>query len=150
MRRIWLIAGLGLLGLLTAIWLKRPARAQSLPECMNGIDDDGDNLIDFPADPDCTSPTDDSEFPHLDMSVPDLGGDGGGMQVDDLAGIHADAKPEEGGSTTVPPVSPGALPPRGTGCSCSLTTNRAGGPGGAVVLLLVCVVGAARRRVRRV
>ncbi|MBP6912260.1 MAG: hypothetical protein KBB88_03625, partial [Candidatus Pacebacteria bacterium] len=31
-------------------------------QCNNGIDDDGDGLIDYPADPGCTSPTDDSEW----------------------------------------------------------------------------------------
>ena len=31
------------------------------PDCDDGLDDDGDGLIDYPADPGCTSPTDDSE-----------------------------------------------------------------------------------------
>ena len=31
------------------------------PQCSDGIDNDGDGLIDFPADPGCTSPEDDSE-----------------------------------------------------------------------------------------
>ena len=33
------------------------------PECSNGIDDDGDTLIDFPADPDCVDANDTSEVP---------------------------------------------------------------------------------------
>jgi sugar lactone lactonase YvrE/mono/diheme cytochrome c family protein len=32
-----------------------------VPQCSNGIDDDGDGLLDHPADPQCASPTDDSE-----------------------------------------------------------------------------------------
>ena len=31
------------------------------PDCDDGLDDDGDGLIDHPADPGCTSPTDESE-----------------------------------------------------------------------------------------
>ncbi len=33
----------------------------SLNECEDGVDNDNDNLIDFPADPGCSSPTDDDE-----------------------------------------------------------------------------------------
>jgi hypothetical protein len=33
----------------------------SAPACSNGIDDDCDGLIDFPADPGCASPEDDNE-----------------------------------------------------------------------------------------
>jgi hypothetical protein len=32
-----------------------------VPQCSNGIDDDGDAALDHPADPQCGSPTDDSE-----------------------------------------------------------------------------------------
>jgi hypothetical protein len=32
-----------------------------IPECSNNIDDDGDNLIDYPADPGCYAPNDDDE-----------------------------------------------------------------------------------------
>lgn len=31
------------------------------PQCSDGIDNDGDGLVDFPADPDCTDALDDSE-----------------------------------------------------------------------------------------
>ncbi|OIO52948.1 hypothetical protein AUJ46_06460 [Candidatus Peregrinibacteria bacterium CG1_02_54_53] len=34
---------------------------QASPQCSDGIDNDGDSKIDHPADPDCTSPDDDSE-----------------------------------------------------------------------------------------
>lgn len=33
------------------------------PECNDGIDNDGDGLVDYPDDPDCSSPLDDSESP---------------------------------------------------------------------------------------
>jgi hypothetical protein len=32
-----------------------------VPLCSNGLDDDGDTFIDFPADPECSSPNDNSE-----------------------------------------------------------------------------------------
>jgi hypothetical protein len=33
----------------------------SSPECSDGVDNDGDGLVDFPDDPSCSSPDDDSE-----------------------------------------------------------------------------------------
>ena len=33
-----------------------------VPECMNGLDDDGDGLVDWPYDSDCSSPSDRSEI----------------------------------------------------------------------------------------
>jgi hypothetical protein len=35
--------------------------ADLAPDCSDGIDNDGDGLVDYPADPGCTSPTDTSE-----------------------------------------------------------------------------------------
>ena len=37
------------------------SRASIRAQCSDGVDNDGDGKIDFPADPDCTGPTDDSE-----------------------------------------------------------------------------------------
>ncbi len=34
---------------------------RAVPQCQNSIDDDGDTLIDYPSDPDCTSMSDTSE-----------------------------------------------------------------------------------------
>jgi hypothetical protein len=34
---------------------------RALPACHNGTDDDGDTLIDYPSDPDCSAPSDTSE-----------------------------------------------------------------------------------------
>jgi hypothetical protein len=44
-------------------------RAQAVPQCEDGIDNDGDTLIDYPADPGCSSPMDDSELDSVDMSA---------------------------------------------------------------------------------
>ena len=38
-----------------------PTPTPAPPACSNGVDDDGDTLIDFPLDPGCTSPDDPSE-----------------------------------------------------------------------------------------
>lgn len=38
-----------------------------LPQCLDGIDNDGDGLIDYPDDPSCTRPTDDSEESLLEL-----------------------------------------------------------------------------------
>lgn len=45
-----------------------------LPECSDGIDNDGDGKIDFPADPGCTSPQDDDE-----RDMVRTGGEGPGL-----------------------------------------------------------------------
>ena len=37
------------------------------PECANEVDDDGDTLVDWPADPDCASELDDTELPDQDQ-----------------------------------------------------------------------------------
>ena len=41
--------------------------AQPLPQCSDGIDNDGDGLVDFPADPGCFGPTDNDEFNQLSI-----------------------------------------------------------------------------------
>ncbi len=46
------------------------------PTCSNGLDDDGDGLVDHPADPGCPAPSGDLENPACDDSV-DNDGDGG-------------------------------------------------------------------------
>jgi len=53
------------------------------PQCFDGIDNDGDGFIDFPNDPNCTSYTDDSEFP----DPPSGGGGGGGSSGGGGGGI---------------------------------------------------------------
>jgi hypothetical protein len=34
----------------------------TIPQCADGIDNDGDGLVDWPADPDCLGPNDDAEY----------------------------------------------------------------------------------------
>ena len=43
------------------------------PACSNGVDDDGDGRIDFPDDPQCSSPTDPSERPDCRNGIDDDG-----------------------------------------------------------------------------
>ena len=45
------------------------------PRCSDGADNDGDGLVDYPADPGCGSPNDDSENPACDDGI-DNDGDG--------------------------------------------------------------------------
>ncbi|MBT6730714.1 DUF11 domain-containing protein, partial [Candidatus Peregrinibacteria bacterium] len=42
---------------------------QQTYQCSDGIDNDGDGVIDYPSDPDCTSPTDDDESPSVQPSL---------------------------------------------------------------------------------
>jgi LPXTG-motif cell wall-anchored protein len=56
----------------------------ALPECSDGIDNDGDGLIDFPDDPGCESPDDDSELDERtlrDEASPATGGGSDGGQA---------------------------------------------------------------------
>lgn len=39
-----------------------------LPECLDGIDNDGDGLVDYPADPGCAGPSDNNEMNILEMA----------------------------------------------------------------------------------
>jgi hypothetical protein len=41
-------------------------RIEQISACENGSDDDGDGLVDYPADPDCDAPEDDLEAPDQD------------------------------------------------------------------------------------
>ncbi|MDQ3154586.1 MAG: hypothetical protein M3R63_23635 [Actinomycetota bacterium] len=61
------------------------------PECSDGIDNDGDGDIDFPADKDCESPKDDSEAG--DDGGKDDGDKGDGDKDDDLAFTGVDIAP---------------------------------------------------------
>jgi hypothetical protein len=45
-----------------------------VPQCSDTRDNDGDGKIDFPADPDCTSPTDNREAPTVDDPCADKTG----------------------------------------------------------------------------
>ena len=58
-------------------WGVRTA-APPVPQCSDGVNNDPaeDTLVDFPADPGCTSATDDSEAPNPPPPPPDADGDG--------------------------------------------------------------------------
>jgi Tol biopolymer transport system component len=55
---------------------------QPVPACSNGIDDDGDGYVDYPADPGCTGPDDPSE--HADTPGCDDGIDNDGDGLVDM------------------------------------------------------------------
>lgn len=90
------------------------AQAQPVPQCRDGIDNDGDTYVDFPLDPGCTDIDDDSELDTPDLSA-----------VASDAGVARDLgsgfSPGDGGSSgsNGPGGDPGAnqqMPPRDNGC----------------------------------
>ena len=46
------------------VYVKELGASAPLPQCSDGVDNDGDGLTDFPNDPGCSSPTDESESPN--------------------------------------------------------------------------------------
>jgi len=80
------------------------------PACDNGLDDDGDGLTDFPADPDCASPLDETEYADSD-------GDGVADSLDNCTYEPNPTQSDVGGL--------GAAPPDGIGdaCQCGDTNN---------------------------
>ena len=83
-----------------------PARAA----CQNGVDDDGDGKIDFPADADCASPLDASEGTDSD-------GDGVPDGLDNCPYEPNAAQADIGGLGTAPPDG------IGDACQCGDTNN---------------------------
>jgi len=69
------VAAAGTTALLKATTAGSESRAVRKAQCSDGIDNDGDGRIDFPNDPDCTGPTDDSEAGAARRTRPDDGGD---------------------------------------------------------------------------
>jgi hypothetical protein len=69
-------------GLLKATTGASESRAFMRAQCSDGVDNDGDGRIDFPNDPDCTGPTDDSEAGGDDDDVRDTR-DRGDAQCED-------------------------------------------------------------------
>jgi hypothetical protein len=143
MRRSATTLGLILAGLLV------PSIASAvfgIPDCEDGIDNDGDNLIDFPADPGCASPTDTSEVNSpLDAGFPsDL--------AFDLARPNV---PEDlGPSPPTTVLAPPSVVPAGTSGTgqrpvtdgCEMGVMSEGGT--IVVVVLAMLVLAAVRRAR--
>ncbi len=70
-------------------------RSAKVPQCANGIDDDGDGLLDS-ADPDCSSPQDETEEPEP-AGQPARGSGEGGVHHGNSIGDEETAKGERGG-----------------------------------------------------
>jgi len=85
-----------------------------VPQCMDGIDNDGDGKIDFPADPGCTSPGDNTE--NTD------GGGGGGTA------LCADGIDNDGDGKIDFPADPGC-----TSLTDNSESSDGGGSGGGVI-----------------
>jgi hypothetical protein len=82
--RVFLIAVLAMVlpasFALAAPSLARPrSMAKGLPQCGDGIDNDGDGLIDLGQDPGCTSPSDNSELDNLPQCSDGIDNDADGM-----------------------------------------------------------------------
>ncbi|MFO0552469.1 MAG: beta-galactosidase [Polyangiaceae bacterium] len=98
-------------------------------DCVDGLDEDGDNLIDYPADPDCESVADIAEGILSGGAV----GAGGGGGTGGLGGGGG-----AGGADTTD---------SGDGCGCALS---AASPGAPTLLLLALFGFGVRRRSRRI
>jgi polysaccharide biosynthesis protein PslG len=121
----------------------QPAFGGTGTDCADGLDNDGDKLIDYPKDPGCASASSTSEGKSSDGGV----GDGSATKADGrpVGDGHRDARRGERGAISTDGVlgstdaPPGGLDgPAPSGCSCTLegggsTTAR----GGALWLLLV-------------
>jgi len=98
--KIALISSLVLITLL-ALGMVMGASRKALPECKDGIDNDGDGYKDYPADPGCTSKTDNDETNcgdhvceggetyltcHADCPYPDSCSDSEGGQIYNVSG----------------------------------------------------------------
>jgi hypothetical protein len=86
--------------------------AEPKPQCSNGIDDDGDGFIDFPADPGCSGPDDNNETdptpkPQCSNGIDD---DGDG-RVDFGPNPFHDERPETGCTGPDDPDESGGPPP---------------------------------------
>lgn len=55
------------------------ARAKTRPQCSDGIDNDGDGLIDLGPDPGCTSPSDNTELDPPPQCSDGIDNDGDGL-----------------------------------------------------------------------
>lgn len=136
-----LVLGLGILGMCAGLsTLERRAHAENgIPDCEDGIDNDGDGLVDFPADPGCSSPQDTSEIGGANDGGANDGGaldggaqpsDGGAHQFDlsladlsptsgatDLGGQPGVVDAGDGGSTY---TNPGSTTVTGTGTASTV------------------------------
>ncbi|MEO6955062.1 MAG: hypothetical protein ABI321_24900 [Polyangia bacterium] len=130
-----LVLGLGILGICAGLSsLERSAHAANgIPDCEDGLDNDGDGLVDFPADPGCSSLEDPSELNALidagpqqfDLSLADLSTD-----VSTDMGNHAHVADAglDGGSTS---MQPGPTTSAGSGTASNV--QQPAGSGGCDV-----------------
>jgi MYXO-CTERM domain-containing protein len=136
-------------------FLKRAAEAQpafggNKTDCDDGLDNDGDDKIDFPADPECTSAGTASEG-----VAPPPGGDGGAPAADGGGSASGGAPPPPGsGEGATPRGDDGSgAGSRGTSSGsdggCSATGTGANGHGAAVFVLIVAAALSLRRRSHR-
>ena len=102
------------LGLLQQVTAKEPLFGGSGKACENGLDDDGDGLVDFPDDPDCILPSDPDEQGSVTGGAGGAGGAAGGAGGGPAAGSGGGASTGGGcavsrGRNAESPVSlPGA------------------------------------------
>ena len=69
-KRLWM---LGLMVAFVSMMAVGPVVALAEPpQCNNGVDDDGDGVTDFPDDPHCQNPEDNTEAPSGHASLPTL------------------------------------------------------------------------------
>jgi hypothetical protein len=122
--------------LLGSLGLDASVDAEAEAECSDGVDNDGDGLIDFPTDPGCDSPQDDDE---RNQCVDGVDNDGDGL-VDLPADPGCDS-PQDDDERDGAPGGPTArqLPRTGGGAAAPLL--------GVGLLSLAGVVEALRRRV---
>src|SRR3989344_3913545 len=83
-----------------------------LPQCSDGVDNDGDGLKDFPADLGCTSADDDTEAPNPPPPACSNGtdDDGDGFTDANDPNCHTDGNPTNTASYNQNGEEPGALP----------------------------------------
>ena len=62
-----------------AVFAVAPPPGAGMPACSDGIDNDGDGLVDYPMDPGCSSPTDDSELDATHPCDDGIDNDGDGL-----------------------------------------------------------------------
>lgn len=128
------------LGFLQKVTSAQPIFGGAGTDCADGLDNDNDGKIDFPADPDCKSAAGLSEGVYV---APDAGspGDGGGGGGDDGGGGDGDGGSDGDGG--------GSGGGRASGGGCGVATGGDGAAAMGIGALGALLAGARRRRRRR-
>lgn len=87
-----------------------PASLRAIAQCRNGVDDDGDTFIDFPADPGCTHQNDKTESPNPPLPACSDGVDNDGDTLIDFPNDPGCVSTTDNDETNT-----GGVPPPGTG-----------------------------------